>query len=182
MMLPEKHYIKVGKLNRAFGLKGHLRFFIEPEMESRLKKISVFFIQNKNGQLPYFVDEFDQGESGHGMVHFEDVKDKTMADGLVGRILFVEETTLKKLKPATRLSDYIGFMIHDEHTGNLGLLDDIIQLPQHEIGQFIFEGKEILFPFNKEVVKKIDKRKKILFVDLPEGIIDVYLNKPQKEG
>src|SRR5215471_6443375 len=99
MTLPEKNYIRVGKLNRAFGLKGHLRIFIEPEIVDRFKKVSLFFIQNKNGQLPYFVDEFDLNESGHGMVHFEEVKDKTMADALVGKILFVEEATLKKLKP-----------------------------------------------------------------------------------
>ncbi|MBA3647969.1 MAG: 16S rRNA processing protein RimM [Chitinophagales bacterium] len=167
--------IKIGHLNKTFGLKGHIRAFIEPGILSRLKKLEVIFLNKQNNLLPFFTDEADLDPSGHCMLHFEEVKDKTTADGLVRKEIFIDEKYLKKLKPYQRLADFIGFKLSDEKYGELGILENIIELPQHELGQFIYNKKEILFPWIKEIVLRIDKRKKEIRVLLPEGLMDVYL-------
>ncbi|MBX7142140.1 MAG: ribosome maturation factor RimM [Chitinophagales bacterium] len=173
--MEEPSLIKAGKLNKTFGLKGHIRFFMDPEIADRIKKLDTIFVMHQKKPLPFFVDELDLTESGHGMIHFEDVKDKTAADELVGREFFVDEKKLKKKKPFTSFADFIGFELIDENRGLVGVLDDVLQLPQHELGRFLFNGKEVLFPWNEEVVRKIDKRKKEISVRLPEGLLEVYL-------
>jgi len=167
--------IKIGRLNKTFGLKGHIRFFIAPEFLARIKKLETVFILSQNKPLPFFIDEIDLTESGHGMVHFEDVKDKTAADKMVGKEFFVDEKTLKKAKPFQSAGDFIGFSLIDEKRGLLGKLDDVLQLPQHDLGKFFINGKEVLFPWNEEVISKIDKKKKEILLTLPEGLIEVYL-------
>jgi 16S rRNA processing protein RimM len=173
--MDEPSLIKAGKLNKTFGLKGHIRFFMEPEIAARIKKLDTIFVMLLKKPLPFFVDEFDLTETGHGMIHFEDVKDKSAADGLVGREIFVDEKKLKKKKPFTSFADFIGFELIDENRGLIGVLDDVLQLPQHELGRYFFNGKEVLFPWNEDVVRKIDKRKKEITLRLPEGLLDVYL-------
>jgi 16S rRNA processing protein RimM len=173
--MDEPSLIKAGKLNKTFGLKGHIRFFMEPEIAARIKKLDTVFVMLLKKPLPFFVDEFDLTETGHGMIHFEDVKDKSAADGLVGREIFVDEKKLKKKKPFTSFADFIGFELIDENRGLIGVLDDVLQLPQHELGRYFFNGKEVLFPWNEDVVRKIDKRKKEITLRLPEGLLDVYL-------
>lgn len=173
--MEEPSLIKAGKLNKTFGLKGHIRFFMDPEIADRIKKLDTIFVMLQKKPLPYFVDELDLTESGHGMIHFEDVKDKTTADGLVGREFFVDGKKLKRKKPFTSFADFIGFELIDENRGLVGVLDDVLQLPQHELGRFLFNGKEVLFPWNEEVVRKIDKRKKEISLRLPEGLLEVYL-------
>ena len=170
-----ENLIRIGRLNKTFGLKGHLRIFIEPEFSSRLKKLKVLFLATKNKSLPYFPDEMDVDESGHGMVHFEEVNDKTAADFLVGKEIFIEEKFLKKQKAFQSPADFIGFKLIDEQQGDLGVLENFFELPQHDLGQFIFSGKEVLFPWNEEVVLKIDKKKKEISVKLPDGLLNVYL-------
>lgn len=174
-LMDEPSLIKAGKLNKTFGLKGHIRFFMEPEIAARIKKLDTIFVMLLKKPLPFFVDEFDLTETGHGMIHFEDVKDKSAADGLVGREIFVDEKKLKKKKPFTSFADFIGFELIDENRGLIGVLDDVLQLPQHELGRYFFNGKEVLFPWNEDVVRKIDKRKKEITLRLPEGLLDVYL-------
>ncbi|MFI5134288.1 MAG: ribosome maturation factor RimM [Chitinophagales bacterium] len=167
--------IKIGKLNKAFGLKGHIRFFIDPHFASRLKNPKNIFVISQDKPLPFFIDEIDLTESGHGMIHFEDVKDKTAADKMAGKEIYVEEKQLKKPKPFQFFSDYIGFSLSDEKYGALGNLDDVLQLSQHELGKFFFNGKEVLFPWNEEVIVKIDRKKKEILLKLPEGLMEVYL-------
>jgi 16S rRNA processing protein RimM len=173
--MEEPSLIKAGRLNKTFGLKGHMRFFMEPDIAARIKKLDTIFVMLLKKPLPFFVDELDLTESGHGIIHFEDVKDKTAADGLVGREIFVDEKKLKKRKPFTSVADFIGFELIDENRGLIGVLDDVLQLPQHDLGRYFFNGKEILFPWNEDVVRKIDKRKKEITLRLPEGLLDVYL-------
>ena len=170
----EDNLLRIGRLNKTFGLKGHIRAFIEPEVLVRLKKMDTVFIYSKNVPIPYFPDETELSESGHIMLHFEEVKDKTAADQLVGKELFIDRKFLKKAKPYTSLSDYIGFSLVDETKGSLGKLENMIELPHHELGQFTYREKEILFPWNDEVVLKIDKKKKEIVLRLPEGLIEVY--------
>jgi len=93
-----ENLVKIGRLNKTFGLKGHIRFSIEPQFLSRLKKLEVIFLTTGNKSLPYFPDQIELDESGRGMLHFEEVKDKTAADFLVGKEIFIEEKFLKKRK------------------------------------------------------------------------------------
>ena len=170
-----ENLIRIGRLNKTFGLKGHIRAFIEPEYIVRLKKLEVVFLVTKTRSLPYFPDEVDLNDSGHCMFHFEEVKDKTTADSLVGKEIFIEEKFLKKKKAFQSPVDFVGFKLADEEKGNLGVLNNFFELPQHDLGQFILNGKEVLFPWNEETVLNIDKKKKEILLRLPDGLIDIYL-------
>ena len=37
------------------------------------------------------------------------------------------------------------------------------------------KGKEVLIPINESFLKKIDHKKKEVILELPEGLLDVYL-------
>ena len=52
----------------------------------------------------------------------------------------------------------------DEKSGDLGQLENVTVLPNHDVGHFFYHGKEILFPWNEHVILKIDKRKKEISV------------------
>jgi 16S rRNA processing protein RimM len=93
----------------------------------------------------------------------------------VGREIYLDQKKLKKKKPFTSFADFIGFELIDENKGLVGILDDVLQLTHHELGRFLFNGKEVLFPWNEAIVRKIDKRKKEISLRLPEGLLDVYL-------
>ncbi|MBX7110050.1 MAG: hypothetical protein K1X61_15480 [Chitinophagales bacterium] len=170
-------YIKAGKLNKTFGLKGHIRAYLEPSIVARIKKLPVVYLLSKNTYLPYFPDEADLQESGHCMFHFEEAADKTAADKLVGKDIYLDEAILKKVKPFTLLADFAGFRLIDETFGQLAPLDNIIELPGHAVGQFIYTGQEVLFPWNEQVILNIDKRRKEILLRLPEGLMDIYLGK-----
>ena len=42
--------------------------------------------------------------------------------------------------------------------------------------QVMKDGKEILIPIHDDIIKKVDKKAKVLTVKAPEGLIDMYLN------
>jgi 16S rRNA processing protein RimM len=43
------------------------------------------------------------------------------------------------------------------------------------IAKCIVKGKEVLFPLNEDIVIEINEEEKKVFVELPSGLLDVYM-------
>ncbi|WP_317169609.1 ribosome maturation factor RimM [Mucilaginibacter humi] len=85
-----------------------------------------------------------------------------------------------KLKPVKGEEDFTlydleGFTVVDEDEGELGQITDIHEYPQQLVAAVTYKGCEVLFPLNEDIIVGIDVVKEILTVDLPEGLLDIYL-------
>ncbi|MBQ0740703.1 16S rRNA processing protein RimM, partial [Aquimarina celericrescens] len=71
--------------------------------------------------------------------------------------------------------EVIGFTIQDVTFGKVG----IVKAVNDSTAQALFEGDrdgiEILIPMNDEFIGKIDRESKVIYVETPEGLIDLYL-------
>jgi len=81
----------------------------------------------------------------------------------------------KKKKEEFTLKDVKGFIAVDETHGELGEILDVIEYPQQLIASVNFKNKEVLFPLNVEIIKGIDVEGGEIYIDLPDGLLDVYL-------
>jgi len=55
-------------------------------------------------------------------------------------------------------------------------VEQVLENLQQEILQIRFRKKEILIPLVEVIFKKINRRQKKLFINAPDGLIDLYLN------
>ena len=85
-----------------------------------------------------------------------------------------------KLKPVKgpdefTLMDLKGFIAIDETHGELGEITDVLEYPQQVIASVHYQNREVLFPLNTDFIKGIDIEGGEVYIDLPEGLLDVYL-------
>ena len=71
--------------------------------------------------------------------------------------------------------EVIGFSVVDKEKGNIGICKEFIDISRQLIMQVEFEDKEILIPAVDEILKELDREKKIIYIEAPEGLIDIYL-------
>ena len=74
------------------------------------------------------------------------------------------------------MKDLKGFTAVDENEGELGEITAIHEYPQQLIAAVTYKGCEVLFPLNEEIIKGIDVVKETVLIDLPEGLLDIYLD------
>ena len=72
--------------------------------------------------------------------------------------------------------DVIGFQVVDETEGPLGTVENFYELPQQDVLAMRYQGQEVLIPVVDELVSHADMETRQLFVNLPEGLLDIYLN------
>jgi 16S rRNA processing protein RimM len=73
------------------------------------------------------------------------------------------------------ITDLKGFFVHEKTYGELGEILEINEFPQQFIATLNYQSKEIMFPLNDDFIVEIDKKANVLRIDLPEGLLDVYL-------
>ncbi|RYD89602.1 MAG: hypothetical protein EOP50_17300 [Sphingobacteriales bacterium] len=72
--------------------------------------------------------------------------------------------------------EIIGYKVHDAEAGELGTVREIFAMPTQDLIAMDYNGTEVLIPIMDDIVEKADKETKTLYVNLPEGLLEVYTN------
>lgn len=141
-----------------------------------LKQGDVLFVELRKGsEIPYFVVTAKAANDEEYIVTVEDVNTVEAAKKLTGKQVYVKEDVLKNVKTDSPLL-WIGFNLVDKTKGGLGVIEDVLQTGHQWLAKLTIEGKEVLIPLVDEMLLDVNIRNKFVRVDLPEGLIEVYLN------
>jgi len=168
--------ISVGKFVATFGLQGELILKHALGKKTALKDLSVLFIEDKSGtQLPYFVVSTRAKNHEEVFIKLEGVDSKEAAQLLTKKTAwFKKEDFEKYAAPAASIS-LIDFTVI-ENGKALGNITEIIEQPHQVLCTVVIAGKEAYIPLHEETLLKIDRKNKTVHVNLPEGLLDIYLN------
>lgn len=167
---------RIGTVTKTRGLKGELQAFIDYTDPDKLV-FDALFIQSGGKLIPYFVESFKMPQKNVAFIYLEDIDHIDKATPLAKKDIFLPN----KLKPVKNendftLRDLMGFTAIDEDEGELGTIIEIQELPQQLIATVVYKDREVLFPLSEGIITGIDEVKGIVYVDLPEGLLDIYLD------
>ncbi|MCC8424421.1 ribosome maturation factor RimM [Mucilaginibacter sp. UR6-11] len=167
---------RIGSILKTKGLKGEVQFYVDFDGLDAIS-FDAIFVEIAGKLAPFFVESVKYNQNNLAYLYLEDVDTIEKASALVKKDVYLPN----KLKPKKRkaeftLKDLIDFTAVDENEGELGRITAIHEYPQQLIAAVTYKGCEVLFPLNEEIIVGIDVVKEILTVDLPEGLLDIYLD------
>ena len=167
----------LGKIVSKFSFKGEVLIKLDTdEPESYLKKESVFVDYNNN-LVPFFIDKSSLHKSDLLRVKFEDVDSEEEAEDLIKADIYLPLTLLPKLEGNQfYYHEIIGFTIQDTNFGEVGVVKAVNDSTAQALFEVDRDGVEILIPMNDEFIRKVDRDSKVIYVETPEGLIDLYLS------
>jgi 16S rRNA processing protein RimM len=165
-------YTSVGILRKPHGLSGAFSFMLTRELKSLKKYPTHFFLEVKGTFIPYFISKVDFKDIFSGYMSFEDVSKVEDAKALVNSELYLDEKTVSTFfkKAADEYDFLIGYTAYDKET-ELGLVTGILSHPAQILAEINVNGNEVLIPIVDDLVIEIDKRKKKIVFDVPEGLV-----------
>ena len=168
------NYYKIGKLAATFGLEGQLILEHSLGKKTSLKGLENIFIEEKKDSfLPYFIESAKIKNDKEIYVRLEGVTTKEDAKKLVKKEVWLNENDFKKFAANAAPISLLGFMVVNEDE-ELGEVCEVIEQPHQVLCKIILDGKEVLIPVHEDSLEKIDKKNRKLFVNLPDGLIDIY--------
>jgi 16S rRNA processing protein RimM len=168
-------YIHIGKLVATHGLKGELVLKHALAKKTDFKNAEAIFIEKvKDEYLPYFHETSIVKNNEETIVKLEGVDTKETAAKLLQKKVWLTTTDFEKLVSKNAPVKLIGFSVFNNKK-NLGVIEAVIEQPLQILLQLTINNKEVLIPVNESTLKKIDRKKKEVHVDLPDGLLEIYL-------
>lgn len=166
----------LGKIAKKFSFKGEVLIYLdtdEPEMYEEME--SVFVEINKN-LVPFFITHSQLHKGDFLKVRFEDVDSEEAADAILGCEVYLPLSMLPKLEGNQfYFHEVIGFAIEDKRLGVFGEIVAVNDSSAQPLFEVMQGTTEILVPMIDAFLVKIDRDNKKVIMDLPEGLVEMYL-------
>ena len=167
----------LGYIVRTHGTGGNVVFFLDVDEPSDYQDLETVFVEIKGELVPYFIDDFNLQKQGNAIVALEDVDTIVKAQALVGVSLYLPINELQELDDDKFYYHEIkGYQVIDASLGLLGVVQEVYSLNGQDLISMKYKGVEVLIPTAHDIVLKAEKQNKTLHVNLPDGLLEVYMD------
>ena len=166
----------VGYFTKTKGLKGEIQLFFEFDDYENLD-LDVLFADVNGKMVPFFVASHKLYPNSTGLFYFDDLDHVDKAQALVKKKVYLPLDKMpERGEEDFTYFDLEGFVASDETHGELGEIIAVNEYPQQFIATVLYKETEIMFPLNEDIIVEIDEQEETILVNLPEGLLDVYLS------
>ena len=166
----------LGKIAKKFSFKGEVLAYLdtdEPELYENLESVFVEF--NKN-LVPFFIESSSLHKNDFLRIRFEDMNTEEDADAIMNCPIYLPISMLPKLSGNKfYFHEVIGFEIEDKRVGVFGKIVSINDTTAQPLFEVENGAVQLLIPMIDQFLVKIDRPNKKVLMDLPEGLIEMYL-------
>ena len=170
----------LGYVSKVIGTEGRCSLHLDVDDPNDYKNLESVLIQLKKDDqtpVPFFLKKVVKlkGEILEVELDLEN-QFQILIPELKGKSLFLPLNSLKPLGEGKfYYHEIIGYQVEDESKGNIGEISDVYEMPSDPVIAVTQNGKEILIPIRDDIFKKVDKKEKKIYINAPEGLIDLYL-------
>lgn len=168
---PEPRFVAVGRVVKPHGLRGEVQVKVLTENERRFAAGSELFAGLDVDKVsPVSVASSRYHKTGL-RVRFSGFDDPANAETLRGMYLFVPVAELRRLgEDEFWEHELIGLAVRHVDGSELGILAAVIERPGPDLWTIETGRGGVLFPAAKELVRRVDLKRRVVIVDPPEGL------------
>jgi 16S rRNA processing protein RimM len=164
--------ILLGRILKARGFDGTVTVKLEEAFFEKIPELESVFLEIDGKPVPFFIAESESSGADLLWLKFDGYDSLEKIIGFIGCNIFLTAGEISK--SVFKSSRLTGFTVFLPQKILLGTVNDIIENP----GQVLLvlesaEGKELLIPLHEDFIISVDKRKKQIVMDLPEGLTEI---------
>lgn len=164
--------VRIGKILKPHGVRGTLKVMPMTDDKTRYDYLEEVYIQSRHGVKEFKVlgaryqDKFI-------LLDLEEINSMTEAECYLGNFLAIDKKDRMPLSENSYyIDDLVGLKVYEKDT-YLGVLADVMQPGANDVYVVSLEnGKELLLPAIKSVIKAVDLLSGRVNVEVPKGLMD----------
>lgn len=163
---------KIGYVAKTHGLKGEITLTLFPECPALKKSLSLFLEINTH-LVPHTIETVST-KGTRAYLKLEGINTVASAEALKGCSLYLPKSQRPNLSKGEFYSDeVIGFEVVDAEKGPLGAVNAVFEAGSNRHLVILREGREVLIPLNGPFVKGVNRARKQIRVELPDGLLEL---------
>jgi len=172
-MISKSEVFPIGQVTKPHGVNGEMSFSFSSDVFDS-EDIPYFIFEMQGILVPFFLDEYRFKSNSTGLLKLDGISSDEKAREFSGLTIYLPKKYLDKVEDAEIELDYFaGFTLIDAEKGNLGVISEVDQTTDNVLFVIPTKNDELLIPAGEEYIEEIDHDKKIIYVRLPEGLLDL---------
>lgn len=167
-----EEYFEIGQIVNTSGLKGVLKIKPFTDDIKKFSNLKTIYIKTKNDLTEFKIEQvrYVKNMVMLKLAGIDTVEEAEKYRNLYIKILRDQEEELEE--GAYYVVDILGCKVNTDTNQELGKVVDVFQTGSNDVYVVKDEqGKQILLPAIKQVIKNVDVKNKIIIVHLLEGLV-----------
>ncbi|HOP00229.1 MAG TPA: ribosome maturation factor RimM [Bacteroidales bacterium] len=164
--------ILLGRISKIHGFEGAVTVKIDRSFVEKIPEMESVFLEIEGKPVPFFIEDYEYRGGDTIRLSFTGYDSYERVKEFSGCRIFLTsgDSATDKKEDLT----FQGYTIILPEATLLGTIKAVTEKP----GQWLLnvstpEGKELLIPLHEDLIVSIDKRKKNIMMELPEGLLDI---------
>ena len=179
-MIENKDWLVIGIITSSHGVEGKLNVKSLSDFQERFTQPGKRWIQ-KHDEEPIpcnLISGTQKPGKDSFIISLEDIKDRNEADNLKQYKLLVKSNDIPKLKSNEfHLNQLLDLDVKINIEDEIKIIGKVVDLITENNNLIVIRlnqnNKNVLIPFVKEIVTKIDRKNKYLVINPPKGLLDL---------
>lgn len=165
--------ILLGKILKSHGFEGEVSVGLEKAFEGNVPDMESVFLEIEGKQVPFIISSCEIIDNTLIRLIFDGYNSFEKIKGFTGCSVFLT-TSQEVVSPDKDLHLIKGYKINTPGKRFVGTVLEVIENP----GQLLLNiqdkrGREILIPFHDDLITGLDNKKKVITMELPEGLLEI---------
>ena len=167
---------EIGFFSRVHGFKGKLVLSVPNEFIKIINLKTTIWIESSGIKSPFKITQIQPLKKGKIILEMLNISHEK-AQSLIKKKVFINANDFTAIENPLNKGDFIlEYEIYNQENQLIGVISDHIKIKNNELIQTFINGTEVLLPFKKENIIEINHSKKMVKTQIPEGLLDIYLD------
>lgn len=168
------NYLQVGRIINTFGIKGELKIIPLTDSVERFSQLDYVFIEDEKMDKKLTIQKF-RVHKNILIIKFREINTIEEAEKYKNKYIVIERDRANKLPEGSYfICDIIGLDVYSNDDNFLGKIKDVIKTGSNDVYVCYNKenGKEVLIPAIKQIVKEVNIDKGYMKIEPIEGLIE----------
>ena len=164
----------IGKLGKSHGVHGAYKLSIKDSFIGLLMEGKIVYARLDGLDVPLIVSGI-RGDK-ENIISFKGINTSEKNKPFIGKNLYIEtenNSSISGLNSFDQIDSFNSFIVKDQAGNLIGEIQRIEEYPQQIMAVVSREESQILIPLVEEFITDVDIENKIIWMDLPDGILEL---------
>ena len=177
-----KDCFKLGKFTKPFRYSGEVVLWMDVDDNSPYRNLKVVWAEERKNLVPYMINKLKPHKDRFVAV-IDGIDSEEAARSICGKDLYLPLSELPDLgSEHFYFHEVPGWRVLDLNSGeDIGTINRVLDHGPYPMLEVEHESVELILPLPKNFMVEVDRENQILKVEIPEGLLEVFLNPGSKE-
>jgi len=170
-----EEYILLGRIVKLHGIGGAVTVSAAGSLSKTFNPPDFVFIEIEGKKVPFPVESCELQNNKMLVLKFEGYSSIEKVKEFSGCNVYLKAEKPQRGKKVFEWDELLNYRIISENAGISGQVTEVIDNPGNLLLKVRDErsNSELLVPFHEDLILSIDRKLKIIYMDLPQGLADI---------